>query len=267
MEELIEKELEKHKNELHDTLVALEGLAQHRTSADGALPKLMNALITRNYYTGFAIIWLSDDYHNGSAAIDLARQMVEDMINLEWMMVNDPDKQAAKFDTFVAIDRMNAMKEAGLINLRVKDMLTDEEIANIVSEDKAARKQLGMEEDEERWTYNKKKFEDMVTDIKARIDQTPLTEDNLNRILWYYIQGNRKNHTSPNELLVHLQPDKDVVLSLKGDMQYALFIAHAVLFTIALHYTDRLLKLNTEDTLAKTTQEKLIEQHKRQTSQ
>lgn len=258
----IDDALEKHKNELHETLTALEGLAQHRTSADSALPKLMNGLITRNYYTGFAIIWLSNDFHNGSAAIDLARQMVEDMINLEWMMVNDPDKQATRFDTFVAIDRMNAMREAGLINLNIKDMLTDDEIANIVNDDKAAREQLGMKEDEERWSYNKKKFEDMVTDIKAKIDQTPLTEDNLNRILWYYIQGNRKNHTSPNELLVHLQPDKDVVLSLKGDMQYALFIAHAVLFTITMHYTDRLLKLDSDDALAKTTQEKLIEQHK-----
>jgi hypothetical protein len=262
MEEIIDNALEKHKHELHGTLTAIESLAQHRTRADGALPKLMNALMTRNYYTGFAIIWLSDDYHNGSAAIDLARQMVEDMINLEWMMVNNPEKQAAKFDTFVAIDRMNAMREAGLINLNIKDMLTDEEMANIINEDKAARKKLGMQEDEERWSYNKKNFEDMVTDIKAKIDQTPLTEDNLNRILWYYIQGNRKNHTSPNELLVHLQPDKDVVQSLKGDMQYALYIAHAVLFTIAMHYTDWLLSLNPNDTLAKTTQEKLIEQHK-----
>lgn len=262
MEEMIENELSKHRQELHDTLTALEDLAQHRASVEGALPKVMNALLTRNYYTGFSIYSLSDDYHNGPAALDLARQMVEDMINLEWMMVNNPEKQAAKFDAFVAIDRMNAMKEAGLINLDIKGMLTNEEIGDIVNGDKTARKQLGIKEGEDRWSYNKKKFEDMVKDIKAKIDQTPLSEDNLNRILWYYVQGNRKNHTSPNELLVYLQPDEDVLLSLKGDMQYALFIAHAVLFTIALHYTGKLLEAEPTDTLAKTTQDELIKQHK-----
>lgn len=258
----VEVALEKNQGELLSTLEALEGLAGHRTHAEGALPKVMNALMTRNYYTGCSIYTLSTDFHNGAAALDLSRQMIEDMINLEWMIVNDPEKQAGKFDIFVSIDRANGMKDAGLINIDLKKILTNEAIGEIINDDKEARKKLPIPEDKDQRSYNMKNFENMVSDIKAKINQTGFTEDILNRILWYYIQGNRKNHTSPSELLSYLQPDDAVVLSLKGDMQYALEVAYKVLFTIAMRYTDLLLKLNPEDELAKETQAKLIELHK-----
>lgn len=257
----VEEALAKHQQELKGTLEALEEIARHKTEAEGALPKLMNALITRNYYTGCSIYTLAGDFHNGPAAFDLARQMIEDMVNLEWMMVNNPDKQAKKFDAFVAIDRMNSMKEAELINLDLGSILTRKELVDIEKGDKEARSQLKIRESEDRRSYNMKNFEQMVADIRDKISDSNLDEPSLDRILWYYIQGNRKNHTSPNELLGYLQPENDVVLSLKGDMQYALYIAHAVLFTIGLRYTVRLLELNSENDLAKATQSKLIEQH------
>ena len=259
----IDKILEQRLGELTDTLKAVEELAAHRTSVDGAAAKLMNAMHTRNYYTSYSILTLSKDYHNGPSALDLARQMIEDMVNLEWMVVKGIEQQATNFDHFVAVDRMNVMKTAELIELDLSDELTEEDIANIKAEDKEARTHLGMTEDEERWSYNKRRFEQMVADIRADIAKAPFTETNLNRILWLYVQGNYKNHTSPNELLTYLQPDDDLILQLKGDMQYALYVAYAVLSTIAMRYVKHLLEAEPEHKIAKATLEQLLALHEK----
>lgn len=259
----IDNALEQHLGELTDTLKAVEKLAAHRTSVEGAAAKLMNAIHTRNYYTGCSILTLSQDYHNGPSALDLARQMIEDMVNLEWMVVKGIEQQATKFDHFVAVDRMNVLKAAELIDLDLSDELTEEDIASIKAEDKEARTHLGMTEGEERWSYNKRRFEQMVADIRADIAKAPFTEPNLNRILWLYVQGNYKNHTSPNELLTYLQPDDDLILQLKGDMQYALYVAYAVLSTIAMRYVKHLLEAEPEHKIAKATLEQLLALHEK----
>ena len=103
----------------------------------------------------------------------------------------------------------------------------------------------------------------MVADIRADIAKAPFTEANLNRILWLYVQGNGKNHTSPNELLVYLQPDADLVLQLKGDMQYALYVAYAVLSSIAMRYVKHLLDAEPEHQIAKVTLEQLLGLHEK----
>jgi len=258
---IIDQSLQRHLDELSDTLKAIESLAAHRTHTNDAAVKLMNALLTRNYYTGCSILTLSQDYHNGPAALDLARQMIEDMVNLEWMVVNDIEIQAVKFDHFVSIDRMNSLKAAELINLDLSGELTEDDIAKITEEDKSARQALRIAEDEDRRSYNKRDFSQMVNDIKAKLDKAPFTEANMNRILWLYIQGNYKNHTSPNELLTYLQPEKDVILQLKGDMQYALYVAYAVLSTIAMRYVKHLLDIDPEYEVAQATLEKLLTVH------
>ena len=259
----VDQSLEQHLQELTETLKAIEGLAAHRTDVDGAAAKVMNALLTRNYYTGCSILTLAKDYHNGPATFDLARQMIEDMVNLEWMVVKGIEQQATKFDQFVAVDRMNALKAGELIDLDLSDVLTEEDIANIKAEDKEARTQLGMTEDEERWSYNKRRFEQMVADIKTDIDKAPFTEANLNRILWLYVQGNLKNHTSPNELLTYLQPEGDLILQLKGDMQYALYVAYALLSSMAMRYVKHLLDAEPEHKIAKSTLEQLLVLHEK----
>jgi hypothetical protein len=258
---VVDQSLQKHLQELTDTLQAIESLAAHRTHIDDAAVKLMNAMLTRNYYTGYAILTLSQDYHNGPAALDLARQMIEDMVNLEWMMVNDIERQSEKFDQFSSVDRMNALKAAELINLDLSGELTEDDIAKITDEDKVARQALRIADDEDRRSYNKRDFNQMVNDIKSKLDKAPFTEANLNRILWLYIQGNYKNHTSPNELLTYLQPEDDVILQLKGDMQYALYAAYAVLSTVAMRYVKHLLDVEPEYEVAKTTFGNLMKVH------
>lgn len=260
---IIDDALEQHKQEALGTLMALEQLVQRRDKTGDTLSNVISVLLRRNYYTGCSIYTLSTDCHNGPAALDLSRQMVEDVIQLEWMMVNNPDKQAAKFNTFAAVDMANFMKHATeLIGVDLDERLTAEEQKKINNEDVAARKTLKMAADEERHSYNKRSFEQMVEDIRTKIDHSSLNEPSLNRILWYYLQGNAKNHTNPGELLWYLQEEDELIMNLKGCMQYALYIAHAVLFTISLRYTMKLLELSPKDHLAKTIQETLIEQHK-----
>lgn len=259
---LIEESMELNHDNSTKVMEALESLVSRRDKSGDTLIGVISTLLRRNYYTGFSILSLSANFHNGPATLDLSRQMIEDMINLEWMLVNDGRKQARKFEAFTAIDGINLLDQDNLLADEELEEIDEELINNLKSREVEARKILRLKPGEVQWTYNKKNFEDLIDDIKKKSDKTPLTEKNLNRILWLYYRGNNLNHTNSGELLWFDQEEDQLIPYLKWCLRSALYVCQAVLFTIALRYTDLLLEHNPEDELAKQTQQKLIEQHK-----
>jgi hypothetical protein len=259
---IIDKALDADYELAEKVMTAVEKLVERRDKTGDVFSSLMSVLLRRNYYTGFSILSLASDIHNGPAALDLARQMIEDVVNLEWIVINGSQKQSKKFDTFAAIDALNTIKDAKLIGVDINKQLTKKEQKSLIEGDKKARKSLRMNADENRRSYNKRSVEQMIEDIAANISKSPLTKKNLDKISWLYVQGNAKNHTSPGDLLWYLQEEKELLLHLKWCLSRALYITHTVIFHLALRYTQYFLTNNPKDELASKVQSAIVDIHK-----
>lgn len=156
--------------------------------------KVLEGISRRDYYSLYSIYKLSDDQYTASAVLDLSRQLIEDWISIEFMKLKGKEEMAKKFIDFTTIDNKNDMdylKSSG----KSFDIQFEKERSD---EFESIKDQFTLHKGDLANSWAKCNFDMMLIEL---FNKKKLSEKTYIGISQAYILGNRKNHTSPIDVL------------------------------------------------------------------
>jgi len=204
----------------------------------------LEAVCRRNYYSLFSLYHLADVQLNwfGSAALDISRQMIEDMISIEWMELHNPERQSLKMKRYQAIEVFTNLEQSKRLGVDPATMLTADQITKIEGDFKSAKKEFSDSTGRVFHNYNHQSVETMISNLKGRISPEVLSEQSLERITYWYIEGNKKNHFNADDILWYLEDEAVRDTQLARSLERALFVGFNTFSQICLRYIDEMIK-------------------------
>ena len=204
----------------------------------------LEAACRRNYYSLFSLYHLSDIQlvWFGSAALDLSRQMIEDMISIEWMELKDAEEQAKKIKRFEAVERHNNLQQSKYIGIDPANDLDQKTINQIEHEFEHVKAEFSKKNGDLFHNYNHQSVETMIKELEGKIDASILTKDDINRIKYWYLEGNKKNHFNADDITMYLEPEIERDTQFARQLERSLFIGLNTFSQICLRYIDEVIK-------------------------
>lgn len=237
----LREEIEKKRVSSSALLEALHRLAESHPLPNGgtAFLRILEGTFRRNYYTSQSIFLMSNDPDvTGSSAFAVARHCIEDMLSIEWMIINDKERQAKKFEGFIPIQNESFIERIQRIGIDPLDHITQDDLDERKKQFEAAKPQFSSGGKVFR-SYNHRAVEGLINDLRGRIPEEVFTERDLNAILYYYLEANDRNHFNPSDVLNYLDHEHlDVSLLYGADR--ALFASITSLQMLALRYIDEI---------------------------
>lgn len=192
--------------------------------------RILEGVFRKDYFTLQTIVVLADKVEKddqfrivfGGSILDLSRRVFEDMIYME--CINESGKKevySKQFFDYVAVDR-----KADLDFLLNSGVQVDQKIVKIVKDDyKKTPQRL---KDRKNWAGQSV---DQV--IAWLVESGKIEESRKADVLKIYLAGNRKNHTSPSDILGHLYQET-LDFDSEQDIEMGLMITHGSLIKVGL---------------------------------
>ena len=199
----------------------------------------MEGTLRKNIMRIQAINLLCDEVKLASSALELTRNMIEDTISIEYMLAADNPEQAAhKFYEFMWVQLKEDLDYYKLVGVDV----AAEEIP-----DTAER----IEEKYAEVTKENPEFLDkngkVVRSWARRDVEMMLSADQIRTLARTYVNGSRKTHFNPVELLNHMEQDAWDISS-KDAQRLSLLVSSASLVRLSTRYIDLISQINDKDT-------------------
>ena len=191
--------------------------------------ELLEYVFRKDYFTLQTIVMLADKAEEDPSSaivfagsiLDLSRRVLEDMLYMEYIATKGKEKYTKQFFAFEAIERkhdLDFMQSAGISG--------DPKLVQKIEEkfEKAPNKLKS------RKNWAGQNVEDVITWL---VEQGKIEESKKEDILALYLTGNRKNHTSPSDIVFH-QNQEALDSAAELDIEMGLMITHGALARVGL---------------------------------
>lgn len=196
--------------------------------------RILEGVFRKGYFTLQTIVVLADMVEKddqlrivfGGSILDLSRRVFEDMIYMEYINESgNKEKYSKQFFEYVSIDRENDLKF--LLNSGVK---VDKKIVETIKSKYAKAPQKL----KNRNNWAGQSVEQVIAWLvgKGKIEELRKVD-----VLKIYTAGNRKNHTSPSDILDHLSQDS-LDIDSEQDIEMGLMITHGSLVKMGLLFVE-----------------------------
>jgi hypothetical protein len=165
--------------------------------------RVIEGIYRRNTFTFLSIRYLANHMALADSAGVLERKMIEDVITVEYILLNGKEKMAKRFQDFFYIQAMQEIElyiRLGYSNLpRLVDMETlGKRVEGLKSQFWHAKTNQFMR------SWSGKSAEQMLIDLaKAKV----FSKHEINSILLGYTRGSWKNHPNPIDTLTYMTND------------------------------------------------------------
>jgi hypothetical protein len=219
-----------------DELLSLSKPLKNQEVRPTSILILLVAAYRRSHDTLLAISKLSDDKSLSSSMFILVRTLLEDVVNVEYMLAGDKDEEAGKFAAFINIqkyDDVSFLKEVdGLdadLEVYVKQVETEYEKYKPYFLDRRGRVFK---------SWNNKLAGQMIRELKTA-KQAFISQEVLKWYARVYLDGNRKAHFNPSDILPYLYTES---LNRQNDdhLREGLESALHLFSTLTIRYVDEL---------------------------
>jgi hypothetical protein len=205
------------------------------------------AVAKRDFPILRSIMVLVDHQLSGDAILDLSRRVFEDMISLEYMLINDKDKMAQKFVNYSAVERwqdLNYLKINGS-GLGIELETEIEENFQKVRGFFIYRKGKNGKEDIIAQSWSSKKLDNMVEEL---VENNIISTIEMSNLLQGYIMGNRKNHLSSEDTSKFFDKDSRNE-DIEGSIKIGLMLSIVSYIRILSVYAKEILDVKLEEKL------------------
>lgn len=192
--------------------------------------RVLESVFRKDYFTLQTIVFLTDQVERDNetkaifagSILDLSRRVFEDMLYMEYISARDKEKYSKQFIDYAAIDQKNDLSIALSSGIKID---TDA-IERIEQEYKKAPTKLK----DGRLNWAGQSVDQIITWLveHGKIEQSRRSDFSI-----MYMAGNRKNHTSPIDMLNH---ETQVLLDTASEQEIELgvMIAHGAVARMAL---------------------------------
>jgi hypothetical protein len=187
--------------------------------------RVIEGTFRRNYVRLLSIYNLCKDHPmTPNNALELVRNMVEDVVGIEYMLLRGKEEYAQRFSDYKWVQLYEDMKYAQSLDVTIDESdLTNKDI-----EDKYAQLPSKLKKSK---NWAGRPFEDMLAEI---VSQGVLSKKELSVISRLYIEGNRKTHFNPYEINHWMYPE-----SIESGSDRALLMATIFAVTSMVRMTTR----------------------------
>ncbi len=197
--------------------------------------RILELVFRKGYFTLQTLVMLADEVEKmpdlqivvGGSMLDLSRRVFEDMIYMEYIAEKDKEKYTDQFLDYVAVDQKNDMEFLLSFGSTVEEQV--QELVN-KSYDQVPEKLR------KRNNWSGQSVEQI---IEWLVNKGLLNSSEKETVLKVYVAGNRKNHTSPSDILDHTTQELITGAS-ERDIEMALMITHGSLIKIGLRLLDEI---------------------------
>jgi mRNA-degrading endonuclease YafQ of YafQ-DinJ toxin-antitoxin module len=195
--------------------------------------KILESVFRKGYFTLQTLVILAEKAKEipdlkivvGGSMLDLSRRVFEDMIYMEYIAEKDKNAYTKQFFQYIAVDQKNDMEF--LISNQVAvsqetQNLTNTEFEKVPKKLKSRHNWAGMSVEQViEWLTKNGKLDDKQKETVLKV----------------YIAANRKNHTSPGDILDHFMQES-IAVSSTHDIEMGLMVTHGALLKIALRLVE-----------------------------
>lgn len=197
--------------------------------------KVLEGVFRKNYFTLQTLVILGQQVQQdpeklmifAGSALDLSRRTLEDMIYMMYIHDRDKDKYSKQFLDYIPIE----VKQDLIFLLDAGADISKKIVDKINSNYDKAPKKL-----KNRHNWSGQSFEEI---LQWFVDSKIIKNNEIGTILKIYNLGNRKNHTSPSDIMGHVYTDSLYGTS-ANDLDMAIMITFGSLNRIALLATDEI---------------------------
>lgn len=212
---------------INELLEVTHSLAEAHPLPEGGSQflRVIEGTFRRNYIRMQSIAKLCVEHPmTPNNALELVRNMVEDVVSVEYMLLRGKEKYAETFSRYKWVQLYEDMQYAQSLGVKVdQEIFSDDELEK---EYKKLPSKL-----KKRKNWSGKPFEEMLAKI---VENGVLSEKELSVISRLYIEGNRKTHFNPYEIVHWMYPQ-----SIKGGSDRALLMATVFSITSMIRMTTR----------------------------
>lgn len=196
---------------------------------------ILESVFRKGYFTLQTMVILADMVENddqyrivfGGSVLDLSRRVMEDMLYMEYIKENGKEKYSKQFFDYVPIEQKDDMDFLLRSGVHV-----DQEVINKTNEKyERAPKKL-----KDRHNWAGQSVEQIIEWLTSK---GKLPNDDKEAVLRLYIAENRKNHTSPGDILDHMKQEW-LTGAAERDIELGLMVTHGALVRIGLHLIDEI---------------------------
>jgi hypothetical protein len=195
---------EEFKRFVGELLDATQSLVKSYPEKTNEFLKILVGIFRKNVFTLYSIRWLANQPMLSDSTLDLARGMIEDTISVEYMIANDKEKMAKKFQRYLWVQLHQVSEfmktigqDASKNELKIDTNKVDKEYQKVKKEFTHYSK--SGESDLRSWTGK-----DMETLIQELYKKNALNEFDTTRTSIGYIYGCWKNHLNPYDVSGYL---------------------------------------------------------------
>lgn len=238
------------RNKINDLIEVIIPLAEARP-CEGKRTKLLAAMegtMRKNIMRIQAINLLCDEPKLANSALELTRSIIEDTISIEYMLAaKDPEQAAHKFYEFMWVQLKEDLDYYKLVGVEVNS----EDMPDIAEKIEEKYAQVTKENPEfldkngkivRSWA--RRDVEMMLASI---LKKKVLSADQIRTLARTYVNGSRKTHFNPVELLTHMDQETWDISSTDAQ-KLALLVSSASLARLSTRYIDLISQINDKDT-------------------
>lgn len=230
---------EEFKKLVDELLEATQLLAKSYPEKTNEFLKILVGIYRKNVFTLCSIRWLADQPMLSNSTLNLARNMIEDTISVEYMVANDKEEMAKKFQRYLWVQLHQVSEFMKTIGQDVSKNELQIDTKKVDKEYQAVKKEFthcsGASESDLRSWIGK----DIETLIKELYEKKALNEFDTTRTSIGYIYCCWKNHLNPYDIAGYLDNETHEI-SRNQAIRQALVYGATCLIRLTTRYIDEI---------------------------
>jgi len=195
-------------------------------------------------------------------ALEITRNMIEDVVSIEYMKLDEPNESAKRFYKFRWVQLKEDQDYADSVGLDLDEegMPTKDEVDGEYKKAISEHPDFIGKDGKPVRSWVRRDVEAMLNRLKKK---EALGDDDIRMIGRAYISGNRKTHFNPFDIMLQMS---DETLDLNGEyaLKTSLLVATSSTIRLATRYIDEISHINGKNThhdIAKKANKLLTEMH------
>lgn len=211
--------IEEIKGIMDKLLEATHDLAESHPQTDEKLRfiRVLEGIYRRSTFTFLAIRYLANKPPLADSAEVLSRKMIEDVIHVEYMLLNDKEEMAKRFQDFFYVQAYQEYKHRKKLGYQDPPK---EELDNMLKKFNEVKSQFMRKDNQLMRAWSGKDAEQMWGEIsEAKVFE----KHQIRSVLLGYTYGSWKNHPNPADVLTYMTNDLREEFSEKSLIQATIF--------------------------------------------
>lgn len=238
------------RNKINDLIEVIIPLAEAHP-CEGKRTQLLAAMegtLRKNIMRIQAINLLCDEEKLANSALELTRNMIEDAISIEYMLAaDDPEQAAHKFYEFMWVQLKEDLDYYKLVGVEVNSEDLPDTAEKIEEKYAQVTKENPEFLDKNGKVVRSWARRDVEMMLASILKKKALSADQIRTLARTYVNGSRKTHFNPLELLTNMEQETWDITS-KDAQKLSLLVSSASLVRLSTRYIDLISQINDKDT-------------------